>query len=104
MKIRKGDLVQVISGKDVGKQGQVLMSLPDENKVIVKGVNHVIKHKKDTGDKNKPGGRIKVEAPIDASNVMLVDPQTGEPTRIGYEVEEKTGSKFRISKKSNKRI
>jgi len=72
MKIKKGDLVKVISGKDKGKQGQVLMVLPDKNKVIVKGVNIVTKHKKNTGDKKVPAGRIKVEAPLFASKVMFV--------------------------------
>lgn len=80
------------------------MSLPKENKIIVKGVNRVVKHKKNTGDKNKPGGRIKVEMPIHISNAMLVDPQTGKPTRVGFEVENETGKKYRTSKRSGKRI
>lgn len=104
MKIRKEDIVQVIAGKDLGKQGQVLKALPKDEKVIVKGVNVVTKHKKETGDKNNPGGRIKVEAPIHVSNVMLVDPESGELTRVGYKVDKKTGKKTRVAKKSGKDI
>jgi len=81
MKIKKGDLVQVITGKDRGKQGEVLMVLTKRGRVVVKGINKVIKHKKVTGDKNNPGGRIEVEASLDASNVMLVSPDTGKTTR-----------------------
>ncbi len=104
MKIKKNDLVQVITGKDKGKQGKVLKVLTKKRKVVVEKVNIVVKHKKNTGDKTNPGGRIKVEAPIDVSNVMLVCPHTGKPTRIGYKIDKKTGKKIRISKRANKPI
>ena len=81
MKIKKGNLVQVITGKDRGKQGEVLKVLPKKTRVVVKGINKVVKHKKNTGDKNNPGGRFEIEAPIHASNVMLVSDETGKPTR-----------------------
>ena len=81
MKIKKGNLVQVITGKDRGKQGEVLKVLPKKNRVVVKGVNKVVKHKKSTGDKNNPGGRFEIEASIHASNVMLISDETGKPTR-----------------------
>jgi large subunit ribosomal protein L24 len=104
MKIKKGDIVKVITGKDRSKEGKVLVAMPKENKIIVKGINIVTKHKKETRDEKNPGGRIKVEAPINASNVMLVDPTTGKPTRIGYKVDAKTGKKTRFSKKAQKSI
>ncbi len=103
-KIKKGDLVQVITGKDRGKQGKVLKVFPKQHKIIVEKVNIVVKHKKVTQDKTNPGGRIKIEAPIDVSNVMLVCPHTGKPTRVGFKIDAKTGKKQRISKKSGKPI
>ncbi len=104
MKIIKGDLVQVISGKDKGKQGEVIKALPAKSKIVVKGVNYVVRHKKETGQKDKPGGRIKTESPIHVSNVMLVCPEKGLPTRVGYEVDKKTNKKFRIGKKTGHQL
>ncbi|MBD3280250.1 50S ribosomal protein L24 [Candidatus Dojkabacteria bacterium] len=95
MKIKKGDLVQVITGKDRGRQGEVLKALPIQEKIVVKGVNKVIKHKKNTGDRNNPGGRIEIEAPIHVSNAMLVSAKTGKPTRKRVK---KTGSESEKSK------
>jgi large subunit ribosomal protein L24 len=85
-KIRKGDTVQVISGKDKGLQGTVLVVYPDRDKVLVEGVNRVKRHTK-VGQTNrgaKTGGIVTQEAPIHVSNVMLVDPDTKKPTRVGF--------------------
>lgn len=104
MKIKKGDIVKVITGKNRGQEGKVVVVMPKANKLIVKGINMVTKHKKETRDEKNPGGRVKVESPINASNVMLVCPHTGKPTRVGYTVDAKTGKKARLSKKANKSI
>lgn len=78
--VRRGDRVRVIRGNDAGKEGTVLRVLVDENRVVVEGVNRRTKHVRPTQD-NPEGGRITFEAPIHASNVMLIDPTSGEPTR-----------------------
>ena len=101
MKIKKNDIVQVITGKNRGKQGKVLRVYPETNKVLVEGVNVQKKHERPT-QKNQHGGITEKEAPINASNVMLVDPQTNQPTRVGKRAIE-GGSKVRferIAKKS----
>ncbi len=88
-KIRKGDTVQVISGKDKGLQGTVLVVYPDRDKVLVEGVNRVKRHTK-VGQSNrgaKTGGIVTQEAPIHISNVMLVDADTKKPTRVGFRKE-----------------
>jgi len=95
--VKKGDKVQVISGKDKGKQGVILQALPKKNRVIVEGINIVKKHAKPS-QANPQGGIIDMEAPIHVSNVMPLDPKTNEPTRIGYKIED--GKKVRIAKKS----
>jgi len=100
-KIKKGDLVQVMSGKDRGAQGHVLEVIRSKDRVIVEGVNIVKKRVKPTTE-NPSGGIIEKEAPIHISNVMLVDPKTGNPTRVGYKVED--GKKIRYSKKSGEEI
>ena len=89
LNIRKGDLVQVISGKDRGVKGKVIEVFPDADKVIVEGVNRIKKHTKigQNARGAKTGGIITTEAPIHASNVMIVDPEDGRPTRIGYRKE-----------------
>lgn len=99
MHVKKGDKVQVISGKDKGKQGVILKALPKQNRVIVEGVNIVKKHSKPT-QANPQGGIIEMEAPIHASNVMPLDPETKQPTRVGYRIE--NGKKIRYAKKSGK--
>ncbi|MGM7703671.1 50S ribosomal protein L24 [Pseudalkalibacillus sp. Hm43] len=101
MHVKKGDKVQVISGKDKGKQGVILQALPKENRVIVEGVNVVKKHAKPSQD-NPQGGILNVEASIHASNVMPIDPKSGEPTRVGHE--EKDGKKVRVAKKSGEAL
>ena len=96
MRIKKGDTVMVITGKDKGKHGKVLKAMPKENRVVVEGVNMQTKHAKAT---RKAGAEIKhLEGPIDASNVMLYDSKTKQGTRVGYKVE--NGKKVRVSKKT----
>ncbi|NSL52581.1 50S ribosomal protein L24 [Calidifontibacillus erzurumensis] len=97
MHVKKGDKVQVISGKDKGKQGVVLAAYPKKDRVLVEGVNIVKKHSKPT-QMNPQGGIISKEAPIHVSNVMPIDPKTGKPTRVGYKVID--GKKVRIAKRS----
>jgi len=96
--VKKGDTVIVISGKDKGKKGRVLQAYPKESKVLVEGINMVKKHARPS-QANPQGGILTQEAPIHSSNVMPVDPKTGEPTRIGHKVLE-NGKKVRIAKKS----
>lgn len=100
MRIKKDDMVIVLSGQDKGKKGKVLKTFPKAGRVIVEGINIQTKHQKQTP---KEAAEIKhVEGPIDASNVMLLDPKTNEPTRVGYKVE--SGKKVRVSKKSGEEI
>jgi large subunit ribosomal protein L24 len=101
MKIKKGDHVQIITGKDRGKQGEVLRVFPDDDKVIVKGANMMKRHVKARREGQK-GERIEKEAPTHISNVMLVCPHTSKPTRVGYKTE--GGEKVRISKRSGKTL
>lgn len=93
-RLRKGDLVVVISGEDKGKQGKVTRVLPERNAVIVEGINRAKRHVKSQPE--RPGGIMEVEAPIAASKVMPVDPQTGKATRVKFQVVD--GKKTRIAK------
>ena len=102
MKLKVGDKVKVIAGSSKGKEGKIVKTFASENKVIVEGVHLVKKHKKGNGQET--GGILEVEAPINASNVMIIDPKTKKPTRIGYKKDEKSNKKIRISKKSNEKI
>lgn len=102
MHIKKEDTVIVISGKDKGKKGRVLQAYPKKDKVLVEGINMVKKHVR-PNPKNQQGGIVNQEAPIHVSNVMLVDPKTGEPTRVGYKFLE-NGKKVRVAKKSGEVI
>ena len=86
MHVKTGDKVMVITGKDKGKTGVILASFPKKNRVLVEGVNIVKKHSKPS-QMNPQGGIINQEAPIHVSNVMPIDPKTGEPTRVGVKVE-----------------
>ncbi len=97
-RIRKNDLVVVTAGKDKGKKGKVVRVLLEKNAVIVEQANIVKKHQKPT-QKNPTGGIIELEAPIDISNVMLVDGKTGQGTRFRVSTD-KNGSKVRIASKS----
>ena len=96
LKIKKGDKVVVLSGKDKGKQGQVKKILVDEGRVLVEGVNLVTRHQKPT-PRNQQGGRITKEAPLASSNVMPIDPTSGKPTRVKVKVAE-DGKKMRVAK------
>ena len=98
MKIKKGDKVEVLAGKDKGKRGEVLRVYPDKNKVVVEGVA-VAKHHVKPNAANQQGGIVESEAAIDASSVALIDPKTDKPTRVGYLIK-KDGTKVRVSKKS----
>ena len=98
MNLKVGDKVVVISGKSKGSEGKIIKTLKNENKVIVEGCNMVTKHVKPNAQ-NENGGIVKQEAPIHASNVMIIDPKTKKRTRIAHKVDEK-GKKVRISVKS----
>ncbi|MDY2670148.1 MAG: 50S ribosomal protein L24 [Anaerovoracaceae bacterium] len=100
MKIKTDDTVVVISGKDKGKKGKVIKAMPKEHKIIVEGVNMQTKHAKQT--RTTPAEIKHQEGPIDVSNVMYWDSEAKAGTRIGYVVED--GKKFRVSKKSGKKI
>ena len=102
MNFKVGDEVVVITGSDKGKTGKIIKTLRDENRVVVEGVNIVKKHQRPTGQET--GGILEVEAPINASNVMIIDPKTKKRTRIGHTTDTKTGKKIRITKKSNEKI
>lgn len=111
-KIKKGDLVVVIAGRDKGKQGRVLEVVKDSDRIIVEGVQRVTKHTKagQTSRGSRTGGIETVEAPIHVSNVMLVDPETKKGTRVGYRTEEierdgRTRTvRVRVAKRSGKDI
>ncbi len=101
LKIKKGDQIVVLTGRDKGAKGEVLKVIPSELRVVVQGVNLVTKHQKPT--QVSPGGIQKKELPIHVSNVALVDPKKGEATRVGYKVL-KDGKKVRVAKKSGETI
>ncbi|HYQ36769.1 MAG TPA: 50S ribosomal protein L24 [Mycobacterium sp.] len=105
MKVRKGDTVLVIAGKDKGAKGKVLQAYPERNRVLVEGVNRIKKHTpvSTTQRGARSGGIVTQEAPIHVSNVMVVD-SDGKPTRIGYRVDEETGKRVRTSKRNGKDI
>jgi large subunit ribosomal protein L24 len=107
MKIKKGDLVQVITGKDKGKQGKVIVAYPALNRVLVEGVNRVKKHTKAgaTDRGSKTGGIITTEAPVHVSNVQLVVEKDGKKvvTRVGYRFDDQ-GNKIRVAKRTGEDI
>jgi len=100
-KLKTGDRVVVLSGRDKGKEGDILRVMPKEGRAIVSGVNMVTRHQRQT--QTSQGGRIQKEAPIELSNLAYVDPETGGPTRIGFRVGE-DGKKVRFAKKSGEVI
>lgn len=100
-KIRKGDRVVVLSGKDKGKHGDVTMVMPKAGKVVVSGVNMMVRHVKPS-QANPQGGLDRREAPMAISKVALEDPKTGKPTRVGFEM--KDGKKVRVAKRSGEVI
>lgn len=93
-RLRKGDQVVVVRGNNKGKRGKVTRVVAESNKVVIEGVNLVKRHTAPTPQ--RPGGILEIEAPLDASKVMPVDPETGKPTRV--RVEERDGKKVRIAK------
>lgn len=105
MRIKKGDLVEVIAGNYKGVRGEVLRVEPASNRVVVKGVNLVKKHQRPqpSGRGRTQGGIIEFEAPISASNVMLVDPESNMPTRVGVRRDE-SGMRVRYAKRSGASI
>ena len=102
MYIRKDDVVEVVAGDDKGTRGKVLRVIRAKNQVVVEGVNRVYRHLKPS-KRNPQGGRLSREMPVDASNVMFVDPQTNSPTRVGIRYLP-DGSKELYTKKSKSRI
>jgi large subunit ribosomal protein L24 len=103
MKIKRGDEIVVITGKDRGVKGKVIAADPLTNKVVVEGVNRVTKHTRlgTTARGAKTGGIEHVEAPISASNVMVVDSE-GKATRVGYRRDDESGKNVRVSRRSGK--
>ena len=101
LKIRKGDKVVVITGKDKGKQGEVVRTIPSENRAVVRGVNVAKRHQKQTAAQE--GGIISKELPIHVSNLALRDPKDGKPTRVGYKTLA-DGKKVRVAKRSGEVI
>ena len=104
MKIKKGDMVQVIAGKDKGAQGRVIEAYPQRDKVLVEGVNRIKKHVANSYNERgaESGGIVTQEAPIHVSNVMILD-SDGKPTRVGYRFDE-DGKKIRVAKSNGKDI
>ncbi|MGA9373989.1 MAG: 50S ribosomal protein L24 [Mycobacterium sp.] len=105
MKVHKGDTVLVVSGKDKGAKGKVLESYPTRDKILVEGVNRIKKHTAESRNERgaSSGGIVTQEAAIHVSNVMVID-SDGNPTRIGYRVDEESGKKVRVSKRNGKDI
>lgn len=101
VKIKKGDQVIVLAGGDKGKKGEVVRVIPDKNRAVVQNVNMIKKHTKPSAN-NPQGGIVEMEAPIHISNLSIIDPETGEPTRVGYRIED--DKKVRFAKKSGKSI
>ena len=99
-KLKKGDRVIVLSGRDRGKEGEILKVNPTEGRAVVSGVNMVVRHTRQS--QTSQGGRIPMEAPIQLSNLAMIDPKDGGPTRVGFRMED--GKKVRFAKKSGEVI
>jgi large subunit ribosomal protein L24 len=100
-KLKKGDRVVVIAGRDKGKEGEILRVMPSEGRAVVAGVNMVIRHTRQT--QTQQGGRLSQEAALDLSNIALVDPKDCGPTRVGFKIQD-DGTKERFAKKSGEVI
>lgn len=100
LKVKKGDNVVVITGRDKGKTGEVLRAMPEENRVVVQGVNVVKRHTRP--GPGQPGGIVEKEAPIHVSNVAHVDPKDSKPTRVGFKIVD--GRKLRFARRSGEMI
>ena len=101
LKIKKGDRVVILSGKDKGKTGEVTRSIPKDGKVVVSGVNIATRHRKPS-QADPQGGLVKIEAPLHVSKVAIADPASGKPTRVRFEVRD--GEKVRVAVKSGEKI
>ncbi|MGY6709867.1 MAG: 50S ribosomal protein L24 [Rhizobiaceae bacterium] len=99
-KIRKGDKVVILAGKDKGRTGEVVKVMPKDDKALVRGINMIVRHQRQSA--NQEGGIIRKEAPIHLSNIAIADPKDGKPTRVGFEVRD--GGKVRIAKRSGEVI
>ncbi|MEM6973352.1 MAG: 50S ribosomal protein L24 [Pseudomonadota bacterium] len=100
-KLKKGDKVVVLSGRDKGKEGEITLVMPKENRAVVSGINMVVRHTRPS--QGSQGGRIPKEAPIQISNLALIDPKEGGPTRVGFRFQD-DGTKVRYAKKSGEVI
>jgi large subunit ribosomal protein L24 len=100
-KIRKGDKVVVLTGKDKGRSGEVLSVQPKDDTAIVRGINIIVRHQRQT--QAQEGGLIRKEAPIHLSNIALADPKDGKPTRVGFQTQA-DGKKVRVAKRSGEVI
>ncbi|HZF58859.1 MAG TPA: 50S ribosomal protein L24 [Rubrobacter sp.] len=101
LKIKRGDTVEVISGKEKGRRGEVREVIPTKNRVVIEGINERTRHARPSQQNQQ--GLFTFNAPVDISNVMLVDPSSGEPTKVGYRFTD-SGEKVRVGKKSGKDI
>lgn len=101
MKVKKGDRVIVLSGRDRGKRGEILRVIPKENRAVVQGVNMIKRHTRASA--SSQGGIMEQEAPIHVSNIALIDPKTDQPTRVGYRTLD-DGRKVRVAKRSGEVI
>jgi large subunit ribosomal protein L24 len=100
-KIRKGDKVVVLAGKDKGRSGEVIKMMPSEDSALVRGINMIVRHQKQTT--KQEAGLVRKEAPIHVSNLAISDPKDGKPTRVGFTVS-KDGKKVRVAKRSGATI
>lgn len=100
-KIKKGDKVVVLAGRDKGRTGEVVQVMPKEERALVRGINIVKRHQRQTA--NQEGGIISKEGPIHLSNIAIADPKDGKPSRVGFQVLE-DGSKVRVAKRSGEKI
>jgi len=100
-KIKKGDKVVILSGRDKGRSGEVIQVMPKEERALVRGVNVVVRHQRQTA--SEQGGLVRKEAPIHLSNIAIADPATGKPTRVGFKTLE-DGRKVRFAKASGETI
>ena len=100
-KIRKGDKVVVLAGKDKGRTGEVVRVSPKDDKAVVRGVNMIVRHQRQTPQQE--AGMIRKEAPIHLSNLAVADPKDGKPTRVGFQTQ-KDGTKVRVAKRSGEVI
>ncbi|MCO6390258.1 50S ribosomal protein L24 [Aliihoeflea aestuarii] len=99
-KIRKGDKVVILAGKDKGRTGEVVQVMPKEDKAVVRGINMIARHQKQSA--SQEGGIIRKEAPLHLSNIAIADPKDSKPTRVGFEFRD--GKKVRIAKRSGEVI